>query len=183
MGGDTDTTVTAHEGRHFWTITNWKSWINCSSENAELYSQAFEVKGPAETTTRWQIKAYPKSIATPGQQFLAFRLVSLNDDTLLGSFHFVTYVDDWMLGRRAVVSFAPLPLDAAWHYSTCVRSHPADDLILCVKIKLVSVTPPQLAMTSRDHFSQEAVNEAPPPNPYLNDEDEASAADVIEPAT
>ena len=150
-----------------------------------LYSQAFEVKGPAEATTRWQVKAYPKSIARTGQQVLAFRLVSLNNDALLGSFHFVTYADDWILGRRAVVSFAPLPLDAAWHYSTCVRSHPADDLILCVKIRVVSVTPPQqLAMTSsRDHFHQEAVNEAPPPNPYLEeDNDEAAAADVIEPA-
>ena len=193
LEGDSETRLVAFEGRHFWTITNWRSWVNCSSEDATLYSAELEVSAGANNTTRWQVKAYPKTNTSNGHQYLAFQLVSLNEETPLGSFHFVTYTEDWMLGRRARLAFAPLPLDSAWHYSTCVRAHPAQDLVMCVKIKIVASTgvpsyrllsaPPQAAM-------DQAVTAAPP-NPYLegrvmpllDDDDEVTNREAAETTT
>ena len=91
--GGSETTVTEHEGHHFWTIDNWKDWVTCSyhehHQEMTLFSQEFEVTGDTEdTTTRWKIKAFPVEVS------LAFQLINQNEYTPLGYFDFERYVDD-----------------------------------------------------------------------------------------
>ena len=187
------TLLQTFEGKHFWTINNWKSYVDCSPAGATLYSEVFTVSTVNGKLTRWQIKAYPKE-SHHGHQYLAFRLICLDEETPLGSFHFVTYTKGWIWGRRAHFRFAPLPLDAAARYSTCIRLHPSHDLTICAKIKIVANPGDEykLAPSPRDMAGlplYEAVANAPP-NPYLESseglvmpilEDEDEAASQLEP--
>ena len=115
--GGSETTVTEHEGHHFWTIDNWKRLINCSSEDAErqpeMYSNVFEVQGE-DATTRWRIKAFPKKKDYHFGDCLAFQLLDLNGETPFGSYQFESYVEDkYGMDIRHVVSSRPLPLDSS----------------------------------------------------------------------
>ena len=80
--GVSETSLSMTEGEHTWTIRNWKSWLNCSSdanadEMAALYSDIFIVSVDNQDTW-WQIKAFPV-LQNKGQPaYLAFKLVSRN---------------------------------------------------------------------------------------------------------
>ena len=68
-----------------------------------------------------------------------------------------------------IYRFGVLPLDAAWHYSTCVGLHPSQDLTIAVKLKMVANVgwEYQLDMSqSHDQNLQDLVNTAVA-NPYL----------------
>ena len=63
LAGVSETSLSMTEGEHTWTIRNWKSWLNCSSdanadEMAALYSDIFIVSVDNQDTW-WQIKAFP----------------------------------------------------------------------------------------------------------------------------
>ena len=73
-------------------------------------------------------------------------MISHNRVTPRGTFNFETltkgYFFHWCSGgRKKKVStrFKSLPLDAAYHWSTCVRHHPPKDLTMCVRIRVVGV--------------------------------------------
>ena len=72
-----------------------------------------------------------------GKDYLAFRLMSHNRITPKGTFHFETLSRGIFCGQQVGTKFKSLPLDAAYHWSTCVRHHPAKDLTMCIKIKVV----------------------------------------------
>ena len=44
---DSETSLRVFEGKHTWTIRNWKEWINCSedSKKSTIYSDVFSVPG------------------------------------------------------------------------------------------------------------------------------------------
>ena len=138
---DSYTNLMTFEGRHTWTIQNWASWINCTSnpEGGKLYSDVFII--PVDNArglnqpTRWQIMAFPKTINKVS--CLAFRLICLDQHLVPhGSFYFCTYTVGRIYGKRIQTKFAPLPLDAAEHYSSCVHIHPEKNLTIGVKIKI-----------------------------------------------
>ena len=141
--GDSNTNLVTFEGRHTWTIKNWATWTNCTSnpEVGKLYSDVFIIPVDNENglnqPTRWQIMAFPKNIGQTA--YLGFRLICLDDRDLVpyGSFYFCTYTKSPIFGKSIHTKFAPLALDAAEHYSTCISLHPEKDLTICVKIKIV----------------------------------------------
>ena len=63
--------------------------------------------------------------------------MSHNRITPKGTFHFETLSRGIFCGQQVGTKFKSLPLDAAYHWSTCVRHHPAKDLTMCIKIKVV----------------------------------------------
>merc|ERR1711974_60958 len=140
--GDSNTYLMTFEGRHTWTIKNWATCTNCTSnpEGKILYSDLFIIPVDNENglnqPTRWQIMAFPKNIGQVA--YLGFKLICLDRDLVpYGSFYFCTYTKSPVFGKRIHTKFAPLALDAAEHYSTCIRLHPEKNLTICVKIKIV----------------------------------------------
>ena len=122
--GGSNTNQMTFEGRHTWTIQNWRSWINCTSNperaDCKLYSDVFIIpvdtaRGPNQPT-RWQLMAFPKTIDKVS--YLAFRLICLDQHLVPhGSFYFCTYTTGLIFGKRVHTKFAPLALDTAEHYS------------------------------------------------------------------
>lgn len=142
MSVDSLTNISEFKGHHYWTIRNWRGWVGCSEKDATIYSDKFTIpiindEGEHENT-QWMIKAFPKKHATSGKDMLAFRLVSLNKKTAKGSFHFKTVAKNLLGGETAVSKFKPLPLDAAYHWMTCIRYHTSDTLTIKVKLRIVS---------------------------------------------
>jgi len=142
-------------GSHTWKIQSWTSWVNCSinPDLAKLYSKEFII--PVDTVTaqnvptKWQLMAYPKTIEFPpgspyypSRNYLAFKLVCLSPEMVpKGSFRFCTYNKSWLTGEmKNNIRFAPLSLEDAYNYATCIREHPEQDLTIRVKIKIVSVS-------------------------------------------
>ena len=89
--------------------------------------------------TRWQIVAFAKRNGKTNKDYLAFRLISHNRATPRGTFNFETLTKGLLCGRQVSTRFKSLPLDAAYHWSTCVRHHPPKDLTMCVRIRVVGV--------------------------------------------
>ena len=142
-------------GTHTWKIQSWASWVNCSinPDLAKLYSKEFVIPVDTETSqnvpTKWQLMAYPKTIEFPAgspyyptRNYLAFKLVCLNPEMApKGSLRFCTYTKSWLTGEMNTnVRFAPLSLEEAYKYATCIREHPEQDLTIRVKIKIFSVS-------------------------------------------
>ncbi len=142
MSSGSVTSILEFKGHHYWKIHNWKGWVGCSEKDATIYSEKFSVPiinddGKVENT-QWMVKAFPKKHSTTGKDMLAFRLVSLNSKTPKGSFYFKTVAKNF-LGREHIISkFKPLPLDAAYHWMTCIRYHTSDNLTIKVKLRIVS---------------------------------------------
>ena len=62
-----------------------------------------------------------------------------------------------------------MPLDAAWHYSTCIRLHPNPELTIAVKLRIVANVGEEYQQDTFDAQSgnfQEIVD-TNAPNPYL----------------
>ena len=77
-----------------------------------------------------------------GIDSIAFRLVNLDHKTPKGSFYFETLARSKLLNWKWMKThsvFAPLPLDAAHHWSTCIHHHSNKDLT--VRVHLKAVTP------------------------------------------
>ncbi len=146
---DSLTSVAAFTGHHYWTIENWRGWVGCSEKGAMIYSEKFSIPivndDGEEENTLWMIKAFPKKHTSTGKEMLAFRLVSLNKRTPRGSFHFKTVARNFLGQETTVSKFKPLPLDAAYHWMTCIRYHTSETLVMKVKLQVVSshnVRPP-----------------------------------------
>ena len=138
-----ETNLKTFKGKHSWSIKGWKNWMSCSEnlEKTTLYSDTFTVPvdyGDQDNIqTKWQIKAFLKHDPQQKKEYLAFRLVSLNEVTPRGTFHFESKCWGILCGVTTHTRFAALPLDAANKWATCIRMHPSEDLIMCVKIKIV----------------------------------------------
>ena len=143
-GSDSLTNISEFNGHHYWTIKNWKGWVGCSEADATIYSEKFSIpitnSEGMEEETFWMIKAFPKKYNASGKakDMLAFRLVSLNEKTPRGMFHFKTVTKSIFGGETTVSKFKPLPLDAAFHWMTCIRYHTSDTLTIKVKVKIVT---------------------------------------------
>ena len=142
---DSQTVITDFVGKHLWMIKNWKSWVGCSEKPVIIHSEVFTIpivdEEGQEKLTHWQIKAFPKRYAQENKDMLAFRLVCLSKHVPKGSFHFETVTPSALGGHTSTNKFKPLPLDAAYHWMTCIRLHPGKDLIMKVKIKIVVANP------------------------------------------
>ncbi len=156
MALDSLTNVSEFRGHHYWTIRNWRGWVGCSEKDATIYSEKFSIPiindEGEEDNTQWMVKAFPKKHANTGKDMLAFRLISLNKKTPKGSFHFKTVARN-LLGQETTISkFKPLPLDAAYHWMTCIRYHTSETLVIKVKLRIVSThnvrSAPPLSATS-----------------------------------
>ena len=99
---DSTTSLQVFEGKYYWTISDWRSQLNGSlnSEEATIYSEVFEIPIDGNKITCWQIKAFPKLNSQNGQHYLAFRLVSHNAEVPRGTFHFVTYTKNMIMGKQ-----------------------------------------------------------------------------------
>ena len=177
--GHTKTFLQSFEGKHYWTISNWMSYINCSTAAATLYSDVFTVLTVDGKATRWQIKAYPKQ-SSNGHQYLAFKLICLDEETPLGSFHFVTYTQGWFWGLKPYFRFGLLPLDAASHCSTCVRLHPSNDLTICVKITIVVNSSDRPAAQNAEYLPLYETVANAPPNPYLTNSEDGATMPILQ---
>ncbi len=142
MAVDSLTNVAEFRGSHYWTIRNWRGWVGCSEKDAVICSEKFSIPimndAGEEENTSWMIKAFPKKHVGTGKEMLAFRLVSLNKKTPKGSFHFKTVSRNLLGHETAISKFKPLPLDAAYHWMTCIRYHTSDTLVIKVKLRIVS---------------------------------------------
>ena len=146
------TELTAFDKTHTWTIRNWKTWLGCSERGnqAALYSDKFYVsvinEDGYEKQIGWQIMAFPKKV-NGSKDMIAFRLVCLDANPPKGSFNFETITPSFFGRQKPYSVFKSLPLDAAHHWSTCVRYHPKSDLTVKVNVKVV--TPFQVKMAGR----------------------------------
>ena len=72
---DSETSLKVFEGKHTWTIRNWKDWINCSedSKKSTIYSDVFTIPVCNGEATRWQILAFAKRNVKTNKDYLAFR--------------------------------------------------------------------------------------------------------------
>ena len=142
MAFDSLTNISEFNGCHYWTIRNWKSWVGCSEADATIFSDKFCIpitnSEGNEEETFWMIKAFPRKHNATGKDMLAFRLVSLNEKTPKGMFHFKTIGKPLLGCETSVSKFKPLPLDSAYHWMTCIRYHPSEALTIKVKIKIVT---------------------------------------------
>ena len=99
---DSTTSLQVFEGKYYWTISDWRSQLNGSlnSEEATIYSEVFEIPIDGNKITCWQIKAFPKLNTQNGKRYLAFRLISHNAEVPRGTFHFVTYTKNMIMGKQ-----------------------------------------------------------------------------------
>lgn len=143
---DSHTNLAVFEGKHVWTIRNWKAWLGCSESRskceAAIYSEKFGIpivnEDGEEEMTWWQIKAYPKKNDLNNKNMLAFRLISHNTQTPKGSFYFETITNTFLGFHTWISKFKPLPLDGAYHWMTCITHYPHKDLKLKVKLRIVT---------------------------------------------
>ncbi len=154
--------------RHEWTITNWKTWVDCSatSVNAVLSSDPFTIPGHG---SKWQIMAFPKTLK--GRRVLAFRLNYLGGcvnnegeerQVPLGSYHFESISKGWFNKNFVTCKYESLPLDASKSWVSCVASHPNKDLIMRIELKLV--IPAERSCYKSITKTENNDNHGPPPN-------------------